>query len=305
MGFGHSNQRVAVEAGIILGVLGALAVVLWNGAVWAAGALLTVLPYSVDQQVGDLASNVFTAGKTQCTNPRLIEAVEGLVAPYRAVLPEGQREFKVTVLDDDMVNAFALPGGQLFVMTGLLKGARSSSEVAGVLGHEIGHAVLRHSMRALLRQAGLWTATLVLLGGLDRVVDLLAQGALQLGGLAFGREQEAAADAFAVDLALRAKVDVTRLPDFFARAAEEAGGMEPPAWLSTHPAHEDRVEAIRTALAAAPVRNPTVAPLLEALQLPCQPEGAAGSDGNAAAGGSGTDGGAGSEAGDSGVGSGN
>jgi predicted Zn-dependent protease len=262
--FGHSPRRIWREViGIAAGValLGWLAVV---GGRHLAGSLAQRLPYSVDQSLGAAASEMLLADADVCTNPVLVGAVRGIVERLAQGLEPEHRALHITVLGDDMVNAFALPGGHVFVMTGLLEQVESSEELAGVLGHELGHVVHRHGLRRIAES--MWLQILLSAIFVDTgVAGQLAGHGAGLLSLQFGRDQERESDEFAVALLARAGVDPTRFAEFFARM----DGQGPPAWLSTHPDPGERVDRLRESAAAATAREAAPLPPLADLKAPC------------------------------------
>jgi predicted Zn-dependent protease len=155
------------------------------------------------------------------------------------------------VVDDPSVNAFALPGGFIFVTRGLLSHMTSEAELVSVLGHEIGHVTGRHSVeqlsKAQLAQVGL-VAGMILSPELASGYGDLANTGLSLLFLKYGRDDEREAD----DLGLRYMVgegyDPREMPGVFEtlrRVGErEAQGGRVPGWLSTHPTPENRIERI-------------------------------------------------------------
>ena len=158
-------------------------------------------------------------------------------------------EFDFHLLDDrGTANAFALPGGQIFVTEGLYRLLRDEQELAGVLGHEIGHVVHRHASERLAverRNAGYRAAAETVTGD-GRLTGL----ATMMSSLAYGREQEIEADAWSVTLLSDAGYNpraMLRVIDTLERAARGAGGPE---FLSTHPASDSRREAIVEAIDA-------------------------------------------------------
>src|SRR6185369_7835860 len=138
-----------------------------------------------------------------CAAPE-VEAMARRLAAEAGLDAEG---LDVAVLEDETVNAFALPGGHVFVLTGLLKKSQSPDEVAGVLAHELGHVVLRHHLRTAMRSLGVGAAASVVLGDTGGLAALLASGSGQPLDLAFSRDQESEADEFAVELAATAGFD--------------------------------------------------------------------------------------------------
>ena len=159
---------------------------------------------------------------------------EGMVA-YADVFP-----YQVTLIESDQENAFATPGGYIYVYTGIVKVLDNGDQLAGVLGHEITHAARRHSTDQLTKQYGISTLLSVLSGGDP---GLLSQIAGSLLTLEFSREDEREADAGSVDYLCETDYAANGAAGFFEMIQ---GGSNPPAFLSTHPNPGDRVEAINT-----------------------------------------------------------
>jgi len=177
-------------------------------------------------------------------------------------------KFTFTVLDSDVINAFALPGGYVYVSRGLLALANTEAEVAGVLAHEIGHITARHSAQRYSSQvvAGLGTAILGVVAG-GSVAQLGQQGAaVYLQG--YSRDQEFEADKLGVRYLARAGCDTGSMASFLsslkAYSALEAkiSGLPDPASryniMSTHPRTGDRVAAAVKAAQTTAVDNPRI-----------------------------------------------
>lgn len=154
-----------------------------------------------------------------------------------------------TVLDDPLVNAFALPGGPVFVTRGILAHMNSEAELASVLGHEIGHITARHSAeqisKAQLAQVGLGVG-MILSDDLRQYGQVAGIG-LQLAFLKFGRDDERQADELGFRYMTAQGYDPREMADVFetlARASkgDGEGGGGPPEWLSTHPDPGNRAE---------------------------------------------------------------
>lgn len=182
-----------------------------------------------------------------CTSPRGMAALEAM----ERRLTEGQGltyDIELSVLDHEMVNAFAAPGGRIVILRGLLDAAESAEEVAGVLAHEIGHVEARDPVRLAFRSAGSAGIIALVLGDVTggTVVGLLGEHILSAS---YTREAEAAADVFAYDLLARTGVGTEGLAAFFDRI--EGMGGDVPEILSTHPASGNRAEAARAAGGAA------------------------------------------------------
>ena len=158
------------------------------------------------------------------------------------------------VVDDHTPNAFALPGGYIFVTRGLMALMRTEAELAGVIGHEIGHVTAKHSVtmmsRAQITQLGLGLGS-ILVPQIAQYGQLASAG-LQLLFLSYGRDAERQADDLGFKYALQQNYDVREMPNVFAalsRASEAAGQTRLPTWLASHPYPEERIERIQAAIA--------------------------------------------------------
>jgi len=159
-----------------------------------------------------------------------------------------QYEFHL-LADPKVVNAFALPGGQVFVTYALFSQLESEDQLAGILGHEVGHVVARHGAERIAKQQlsqGL-TGAAVIAGG-DFKSAQAAVMISKLVNMKYGRDQELESD----DLGVRFMIDAGYNPyaflDVMAILERSAGGASPPEFLSTHPSNEHRVEQIKAAI---------------------------------------------------------
>lgn len=160
------------------------------------------------------------------------------------ILNSGQIDFKddfnwrIRVIhDDSTLNAFCTPGGYIYVYTGILKFLDSEDQFAGVLGHEIAHADMRHSTRQMTKMFGVQILLDVIAG--DRAAIKQITGALI--GLKFSRKHEIEADEKSVDYLCPTDYNAAGGAGFFIKI-QEMGGGRTPEFLSTHPDPGDRVE---------------------------------------------------------------
>jgi Zn-dependent protease with chaperone function len=149
----------------------------------------------------------------------------------------------VSVGGSGVVNAFALPGGHVVLMRGLIDEAVSPDEVAGVLAHELGHVIARHPETGFVRALGLQGLISLLAGS----VELGAGGMARLLLLKHSRDAEREADALALRILEAAEIMPRGLVAFLARQSEEKGEGGIPVLLSTHPRDEERLAALRAA----------------------------------------------------------
>ena len=153
-------------------------------------------------------------------------------------------EWHFTLLDDPTVNAFAMPGGYIYITRGIIAHLNSEAQLAGVLGHEIGHVTARHTAQRITQQQiaglGLGVAGIVS-GGFRRYSDA-AQSALGIIFLKYSRDDETQADQLGVEYATKAGYDPREIPSTYAvlKRVSERSGQRMPAFLSTHPDPGDR-----------------------------------------------------------------
>jgi len=158
-------------------------------------------------------------------------------------------EYHVKVVDSPVVNAFAVPGGYIYLTRGIMANLNNEAEFIGVLGHEMGHIAARHSVSQQTKQQ---LGTLLLIGGMiaspkfANYAEQAMQG-LELLFLSFSREDEREADALGSEYATKMAYDGTRMADFYKvlirmNLAQSEGGV--PTFLSTHPDPGDRYNAV-------------------------------------------------------------
>ncbi len=187
------------------------------------------------------------------TNPNARAEVDRMGAQLLAALDDSLRRqgrenpypFKFHLLrDPKTVNAFALPGGQVFITLGLYDKLQTEGQLAGVLGHEIGHVLARHGAQQLAKQQltqGLVGAAGVAGGGYDSA--RMAQAVGELVNMRYGRKDELAADQWGVKLMAMAGYDPRAMIGVM-KVLESVSGEGPPEFMSTHPKPANRVAYI-------------------------------------------------------------
>ncbi|QBQ54090.1 M48 family metalloprotease [Nitrosococcus wardiae] len=148
--------------------------------------------------------------------------------------------------DKQIINAFALPGGQVFITAALYNRLTTEGQLAGVLGHEIGHVLARHGAQRLAKQhltQGLAGAAGV--AGGDIQTARMAQAVAQLVHMKYGRADELESDMWGVRLTAQAGYDPRSMLDVMRILEQASGGQSPPEFLSTHPKPTNRVAYIQ------------------------------------------------------------
>lgn len=200
-------------------------------------------------------------------NPALQSYVNALGQRLAGQSHRSQLQWRFTVLDSPEINAFALPGGYVYVTRGIMAYMDSEADLAGVIGHEIGHVTARHgAQRATSQQnAGLGVFAASVLGAVAEAYGVAGAG--QLAGqvsqnvaagyiASYGREQELQADGLGAEYLFRTRYDprnmidvikVLKNQELFAADQAKAEGRPVPAkgdWLSSHPSNDQRLETI-------------------------------------------------------------
>lgn len=170
----------------------------------------------------------------------------------RSIASKSPYPFEFHLLRDARtVNAFALPGGQVFVTIALLKRLTSEAQLAAVLSHEVGHVVARHGAEHLTNKPfsqRLLTAvsTTASSGASADQADVLTQAVKQLIGLRYGRDDELESDRLGLRFMTEAGYDPQGIVQLMQRLNASRQGGQPPAFFSTHPSPDNRVKRLQT-----------------------------------------------------------
>lgn len=169
------------------------------------------------------------------------------------ILNSGQVKYKndfawelYIINDPNTLNAFCTPGGYIYVYTGLIKYLDNGSSLAGVLGHEIGHADLRHSGKQLTSQMGLQTLLQIVTGATGAQIGQMVSLLAGLGSLQFSRDHEKESDAASVKYLCPTKYQTDGASQFFEKLINSGQSGSTPTFMSTHPDPGSRVQNIRT-----------------------------------------------------------
>ena len=185
-------------------------------------------------------------------DPELVAYIDELGQRLAAESDRPELDYSFQVVDSDQINAYATVGGYTYITTGLLKLARNEAEVAGVIGHEIGHIEGKHLITQMAREA--WRAGLMSAAGVDR------NRAVQIGvELAVrrprSRDNEYDSDLRGLRIMREAGYAESGMVSFMKKLAEKSGGSAPPTFLSTHPHGSDRVVALEQNLSEETLGN--------------------------------------------------
>jgi predicted Zn-dependent protease len=199
------------------------------------------------QQFGGLDPNPEFQSRVDQIGERLVSRSAAGESPYR---------FEFHVLDDpETINAFALPGGQIFITDGLLRRLKTDGQIAGVLGHEIAHVVARHGAEHIAKQQltqGLTGAAVLATydpnNPSSRTSAAVAAMIGQLVNMRFGRQDELESDRLGVRFSSEAGYDPRSLIALMKILDQSSQGNRPPEFFSTHPNPENRIARIQEAI---------------------------------------------------------
>ena len=187
----------------------------------------------------------------------------------QAAPPFNQLPWEFHVVQDDSINAFAIPGGHVYVNTGLIKNADNAAELAGVMAHEISHVLARHSTEQLSRQYGLSVIAAAVLGQNPGQLTQIAAQIVAGGALArFSREAEEEADRIGIQAMAAAGYNPAGMASMFEELLEHRQGQPSRVeqFFSTHPLTEDRLRAARERAAQIGNRGITDEPAFQDIQ---------------------------------------
>ena len=218
---------------------------------------LKLFPEQEMVQMGATAFDKLKQDETLSTDEAAIRYVR-CVADAVTAQTRSDVNWEVQVFASDQANAFALPGGKIGVYTGMLDVAANQDQLAAVIGHEIVHVTADHGNARVsaqyATQAGLQLASA--LAGAQTPLQQQLMGLLGVGAqygvlMPYGRGQETEADVLGLELMARAGFDPRQAPELWRNMSAKSGGSGPPAFLSTHPSTEGRIETLERNMASA------------------------------------------------------
>ncbi|MBD3315051.1 MAG: M48 family metalloprotease [Chitinivibrionales bacterium] len=217
-----------------------------------------LLPLSSDEYQSMLNEmEVVTGTREAAMVKRVGRRIKSAVADYMAEIGYEERledyEWEFNLIEDSAINAFAMPGGKVGVFTGMMPVAETETGLAVVMAHEIAHVIAQHGnermSQALLVQLG-GAALSVALAERPAETRRLFLAAYGLGSqlgvlLPYSRLHESEADRLGLIFMAKAGYNPREAVDFWQRMEEASEGGAPPAFLSTHPTHQQRIENLR------------------------------------------------------------
>jgi predicted Zn-dependent protease len=222
---------------ILLVILPLLAAFFWLAPFIAERAADNISP-ETEQQIGASWYQSLTANYT-------IDSAKTRQAQqfYDSLRYGGNYPFHITVVQEPVVNAFAVPGGHIVVFDSIIGIMDAPEQLAGLLAHEASHIQLKHSTRAIFRQLSNQLLISLVFGDYGSVSGIVAQHSSQLAGLSYSRSLEMEADQHGLELMDKRGIPLRGMPDLFRKMKASASGQpsEAPNFMSTHPGLNERI----------------------------------------------------------------
>jgi predicted Zn-dependent protease len=208
-----------------------------------------------EKQLGEKFAVEIEKQRPVSTDKELNAYVDRLGRRLLAGAREVEFPFTFKVVVDDSVNAFAIPGGHIYVNTGLIKAASGEEELAAVMAHEINHAVARHGTRQMTQQYGYALVVQLLLGQNQGALTQLAASLFgQAGTMAYSRSMESQADYLGVETMARAGYNPEGMLVFFTKL-DKMNSKKPSElaqFFSSHPLTSERIDRVKNAIVQLP-----------------------------------------------------
>ncbi len=248
----RSRRKHRTIWAVTIGALVGLGLFFWLGSDLLVQWAVKRIPVEWEEKLGAVAYREALADKVVVKEGPAVEAVQEITRRLTGSIVDNPYRFEMSLVSNDVVNAFALPGGHVVVFTGLLKKAESGEEVAGVLSHEISHVLERHGVERIVKQLGIVAVAAILFGDQQGLIGLAQQLGVELLTLRFSREQETEADLVGLHLLHEARIAPDGMVRFFERLSErDKDHIE---LFSTHPMSAIRAARLKAEIGLIPKR---------------------------------------------------
>ena len=230
-----------------VGVIGASSALYLWGIPGLVSLVEPYVPVSWEEHLGQAVVTHLAPQEKQCPDLARTQRVGEILTILTSSPVKPAYTFRVIVVNQPAINAFAVPGGTIVILRGLLEKTQSAEELAGVLAHEMQHIIHRHATRALLQQASLRLLLAAMVGDAGTVMAFGVEGAQTIGMLHYTRQKEEEADREGIKMLMAAGVDPQGMIRFFEKMQNESEkSLKLPAYLSTHPDLNDRIQRLKS-----------------------------------------------------------
>jgi len=242
-----------------VGAMAGIALLIWIILPFLADRISAAIPLSWQSRVGEKVEKEIiqiislvegtSANALTCTNEAGLTALATMTKQLEAKA-NLDIPLRVRVIDSPLVNALALPGGHIVLTRGMIEFVSGPNELAGVLGHEIGHVVLNHSLKRMIEVGGITALFSLLVGDVAGGAIVIAVGNALISGQ-YSQADEREADQYSIQLLGSAEIDSRPFARLFERLEAEKTAQIPDnqqsveSWVSSHPTNSERANTIR------------------------------------------------------------
>ncbi len=227
---------------LFTGIIGVLVLLYFLIVPWLSEKLASKVSVKTEQQLGDAVYNAMGLTSLEDKEASLV-----LNDFFSAMEVPTAYNIRITVVKDNTVNAFALPGGRIVVYSALLKEVDSYPELAALLSHEFTHVNNKHSTKSIFRRLGSKVFIGLLLGNFGSVTSVVVDHADDLKSLKYSRRLEKEADTDGLEILLKRKIDPKGFTDLFKHLKAAAPSNTLPEFLVSHPDVDKRINYITEA----------------------------------------------------------
>jgi beta-barrel assembly-enhancing protease len=234
------NKGLKMYIGIALGILGLLVLAYFYLIPWVGEKAVILVPEDFDNTMGSSFIEEFLRFNT-IDSAKTIEAQEFANKLHL----NNTKKITITVIKSEIVNAFALPDGNIIIYTGILKDMNSYEELAGLIGHEASHVNNRHSMKMLCRNLSGYILISAVLSDVNGIMAVIGDNVNSLQNLSYSREFEYEADEDGMQLMLQNKINPRGMIALLS-SLETDNTYGIPEFLSTHPVTKERINHVNS-----------------------------------------------------------
>ena len=237
--------NILIIAVIVLAIIGSVGFMVMKSD-FIIEKIAHLVPRSAEEQMSETLKESALSGK-KTINDSFVNAQIALITNVLVKsLNDTSYHFTFTLIEDEEVNAFALPGGPIVINSGLLMKADNAEEVAGVLAHEISHITRRHHVRGLVGNLGVFMVVRGLVGDLTGISANIINVGASLGSLKYSRGYETESDEYGMRLIQKANINPNGMVSFFKKLGELSKMPEMSDFISTHPSPKNRIKYLES-----------------------------------------------------------
>jgi beta-barrel assembly-enhancing protease len=205
------------------------------------------IPPSYETKVSKSLLATTIAGKTNLNDTSILNRLAIITNLLTSAVEDTSFHFHFNIVEDPVLNAFALPGGEVVINSGLIEKSKTPEELAGVLAHEISHVTGRHHARNIIGGLSMSLIVSSFIGDVSSITAQITKAGMSLNSLKYSRDFEREADYDGFNLLVNSKINPKGMIDFFETMKKEQGkiNMDKADFLSTHPGTDERIDNLK------------------------------------------------------------